>query len=231
MWTRAELKNNAKQVLGRTYWSSFLVVVIIGFLTVGGSGYEVIVQLGKQFDFAVALPILGFFGFFSLIYSVFLSNPLLIGKNYYFLRSREYTPELSNIFSCFGNGNYINVVSTILIMNIKVVLWTLLLVVPGIVKAYEYHFIPYIMAENPKLSYTRAFEISREMTDGIKFQIFVLQISFFGWSLLGALACGVGILFVNPYIEATMAELYMAQRAKVLAEHTATEEELYGFGN
>lgn len=229
MWTRAELKENAKQVLRRTYWSGFLVMIIISFLSAGGSGYEAVVKLGQEFNFAVAMPVLGFMGVFSLAYNIFLSNPLMVGKNYYFLRSREHNPELSNIFSRFGNGNYLNVVCTTLIKDIKIFLWTLLLIIPGIIKSYEYYFVSYIIAENPKLSYTRAFEISKDMTDGIKFQIFVLQLSFLGWYLLGAIACGVGVLFVNPYSEATMAELYMAQRAKVLAEYRATEEELYGF--
>lgn len=231
MWTRAELKENAKQVLRRTYWSGFLVMIIYMFLSMGSSGYEALIRMEREFDISFVLPVVGSIGIFSLVYGIFLSNPLTVGKNYYFLRSREHDPELSNIFSRFGNGNYVNVVCTTLIKDVRVFLWTLLFIIPGIIKGYEYYFIPYIIAENPKLSYTRAFEISKAMTDGIKLQIFVLQLSFVGWYLLGVLACGVGALFVNPYYEAAMAELYMAQRAKVLAEYKATEEELYGFRN
>lgn len=231
MWTRAELKNNAKQVLRRTYWSGFLVMVIMGFLTAGQSGPAFMTRLEESFDFHFSFGIFGFVGIFSLAYAFFLANPLTVGKNYYFLHSREHNPEISNIFACFGNGNYLNVVCTMVITSVKIFLWTLLFIIPGIIKSYEYHFIPYLMAENPTLSYTRAFELSKDMTAGIKFQIFVLQLSFFGWCLLGALACGVGILFVNPYIEATMAELYMAQRARVLAEGKAVQEEFRGFEN
>lgn len=229
MWTRAELKANAKQVLRRTYWNGFLVLIIVSFLGSGQEGITTVWQLEQEFGVDFSAGLVGFLGMFSLAYSIFLSNPLAVGTKYYFLRSRENRAEISNIFARFGNGAYLNVVCTMLVVTVKVFLWSLLLVIPGIIKSYEYHFVPYIIAENPELSYKRAFEISKDMTNGIKFRIFVLQLSFLGWCLLGALLCGVGVLFVNPYIEATMAELYMAQRAKVLAEYKATKEELYGF--
>lgn len=231
MWTRAELKANAKYILKRTYWSGFLVMIIMGFLLAGQNGPSVIMQLEENFNISFSLKILSFVSFFALVYSALLANPLTVGKNYYFLRSREHDPEISHIFSRFGNGNYINVVYTMVIKDIKIFLWSLLFLIPGIIKAYEYFFVPYIVAENPGILYSRAFEISKDMTDGIKFQIFILQLSFLGWCLLGAFACGVGILFVNPYIEATMAELYMAQRAKLLSSYPMVEEELFGFGD
>lgn len=230
MWTRAQLKENAKQVLRRTYWNAFLVMIIISFLTAGQSGPSLIVRLEDNFGMVFSPRFVVITGFFAIAYAFFLVNPLNVGKNYYFLRAREYNPELSNIFAPFGRGSYLNVVCTMVILEVKIFLWSLLLIIPGIIKSYEYHFVPYILAENPYLSYTRAFEISKDMTDGVKFQIFVLQLSFIGWLLLGGLLCGVGTLFVNPYIEATMAELYMAQRAKVLMERRATNEELFGFG-
>jgi uncharacterized membrane protein len=138
-------------------------------------------------------------------------------------------PEISNIFVRFGNGNYGNVMVVTLIRTVKIFLWTCLFIIPGIIKTYEYWFVDSILAENPTLSQDRVFELSRAMSDGIKFQIFVLQISFVGWYLLGIFACGIGTLFVGPYYEATMAELYMAQRAKVMAESLTDFGELGGF--
>ena len=88
--------------------------------------------------------------------------------------------------------------------------------------------MPYILAENPKLTGKRAREISDAMTDGEKWEMFVLELSFIGWFLLGALCCGVGTMFVTPYRQATFAELYAVQRQRVLEAGLATEEELPG---
>ena len=123
---------------------------------------------------------------------------------------------------------YWNTVGVMFFMNLKVFLWTLLLIVPGIVKSYQYRFIPFLLAENPDLPADRAFEISTMMTDGEKWNIFVLDLSFLGWNLLGLLLLGIGALFVDPYVKATEAELYAALRAKVLASGYVTEEELTG---
>ena len=97
-------------------------------------------------------------------------------------------------------------------MNVKVFLWSLLFIIPGIIKSYEYCMIPYILAENPEIEMDRAFEISRKMTKGEKWKIFVLGLSFIGWYLLGLLCCCVGTIFVDPYSEATYAELYQVMR-------------------
>ena len=87
-------------------------------------------------------------------------------------------------------------------------LWTLLLIIPGIIKMYEYRFVPYILAENPDLNHNRVLDLSREMTAGEKMNIFILDLSFLGWFILGALFFGIGILFVQPYYDSVNAELY-----------------------
>ena len=89
--------------------------------------------------------------------------------------------------------------------------------------------ITYILAENPGIDSKRAFELSKEMTDGEKFDIFWLGLSFIGWILLGTLACGIGVLFVEPYIQATFAELYQVMRDKVHNSGFSDYSELPGF--
>ena len=86
--------------------------------------------------------------------------------------------------------------------------WTLLLIIPGIIKTYQYAMVPYILAEYPDMDYRSALDQSRNMMDGHKFQFFVLQLSFIGWEILGILACCIGIIFVLPYENATYAEYY-----------------------
>jgi uncharacterized membrane protein len=112
--------------------------------------------------------------------------------------------------------------------SLYIFLWSLLFVIPGIVKSYEYYLIPYLLAENPNLSKERAFEISMQTMKGEKWKLFVLQLSFIGWYLLGYLACCFGIIFVLPYFNATMAEFYMCMRAKMISYGYTTDDELTG---
>ncbi len=93
-----------------------------------------------------------------------------------------------------------NVVLVMFLKNLFTSLWTLLFVIPGIVKHYEYLMIPYILAENPGMDRKEAFQISKRMMDGQKMETFILDLSFIGWILLSAITCGiVGIFYVNPY--------------------------------
>ena len=114
-------------------------------------------------------------------------------------------------------------------MNIKIFLWGLLFIIPGIIKSYEYYMVPYILAENPGIDSRRAFELSKEMTRDEKFDIFLLALSFIGWYLLGAITCGIGILFLEPYYQATFAELYQVMREKAFRFNFCNESELPGF--
>ena len=108
-------------------------------------------------------------------------------------------------------------------------LWALLFIIPGIIKSYEYCMVPYILAENPNISSERAFELSRLMTKGEKWKIFVLDLSFIGWRILGVLCCCVGGIFLEPYYEATFAELYQVMREKAHGLGFSDYNELPGF--
>jgi hypothetical protein len=94
-------------------------------------------------------------------------------------------------------------------MNLYKALWSLLFVIPGIIKGYEYRMIPYILAENPELDKNTVFRLSKEMMDGEKWDAFVLDISFIGWILLSLCTCGLlSVFYVSPYINMTSAQLY-----------------------
>lgn len=111
-------------------------------------------------------------------------------------------------------------------MNLFIFLWSLLLVVPGIIKSYQYRMVPYIMAENPQMNYRDALALSSRMTEGHKLELFILELSFVGWIILGSLLCGIGVIFVQPYINATFAEVY----AEMRKASGAAGRELPGFG-
>lgn len=87
-------------------------------------------------------------------------------------------------------------------------LWSLLFIIPGIVKGYSYAMTPYILAENPNLTASRAIELSQQLMDGHKAELFFLELSFIGWSILSALTLNLGNIALNPYRNAAHAAFY-----------------------
>ena len=228
MWNRQQVKEQAKLIMKRNYWKMFVVTLLTGILTGGKTTIIERVQ-----DFASnnlsydAQPIFYssnfqyiFYSFISvasilgILYTIFIGNVIVVGKNGYFIKNNNENPELSEIFKGF-KGNYLNVVKILLLMDLKNLLWLFLFIVPGVIKAYEYSMIPYLLAENPNLSADEAFSLSKQMTTGQKMDLFVLDLSFLGWIILGAICCGIGLLFVQPYLEATKAEVYLILKHRI----------------
>ena len=238
MWTNSELKQRAKSVLNNFgYWTPFLATILTGLLSTSASSitsvitdnpeYESVLQNEEYATILISAVLL--IMAFSFIWNTFIGYPVMVGMNRFFMENRLSGSKIDRLFYVFKSGNYLNVVKTMFLLNLKVFLWSLLLLIPGIIKSYEYYMVPYILAENPGISSKRAFEISKEMTNGEKFDIFWLGLSFFGWILLGTLACGIGVLFVEPYIQTTFAELYQVMREKAHNNGFSDFNELPGF--
>ncbi|HPD89606.1 MAG TPA: DUF975 family protein [Oscillospiraceae bacterium] len=166
---------------------------------------------------SVTLMIIAAIGFAMVIsygYMAFVALPLQVGMRRYFMENRGFKSAFGRLFWAFGHGSYLHIVKIMFIRELKIFLWSLLFVIPGIIKSYEYYMIPYILSENPNISMDRAFELSRRMTQGEKWEIFVMELSFIGWYVLCAFTCGIGFYFLMPYIEASRAELYEVMREK-----------------
>ena len=113
---------------------------------------------------------------------------------------------LSDLFSQFhrlGAGFCMN-----FLMALYTLLWTLLFIIPGLVKGYSYAMAPFIMAENPELSPKECIDRSRQIMNGHKAELFFLDLSFIGWSFLSILTLGVGNVFLTPYTTAARAAFY-----------------------
>lgn len=236
MWSRRELKTNAKAVLSRGYWIPFLACLILGLLG-GGSGFRVdthmngssvnfnfnsgshvinqaqdVIREITSSSFGLFILSVGFLAIlmglvFSLIFKIMVVNPLRVGRAKLFLDGIENTSTMGALLCAF-QMNYMNVVKTTLFRDIKIFLWSLLFVIPGIVKSYEYRMIDFILAEDPSLSTQDVFYKTKQMTTQQKGNIFVLDLSFILWYLLCGLTFGIGSLFLAPYIEAVNAQLY-----------------------
>ncbi len=107
-----------------------------------------------------------------------------------------------------GFKPYLHKVWGMLLMYILIVLWTLLFIIPGIIKTYSYAMTPYILHENPELSASEAIHRSRMMMKGHKFDLFWLQLSFIGWFFLCLLTTGIGFLWLQPYYYTAQAAFY-----------------------
>ena len=166
---------------------------------------------------AVIFTIIAVVGFVILIVSVigillkaFLLNPLQGGISRFFVHNLNTKAEIRELAYCYDHG-YLNVVKTLFLKELFTFLWTLLFIIPGIIKAYQYRMIPYILAEHPEMPCSEVFEKSKQMMQGQKWNAFVLDLSFLGWEILSALTLGIlGIFYVDPYRCMTNAALYEA---------------------
>lgn len=155
------------------------------------------------------------FMFLSLLCAVLVSLPLGVGiyNAYKELSCSGDNNCTANMFKV-GFGRYLHNVWGMLLMSIFVMLWSLLLLIPGIIKAYAYRLTPYILVDNPELSANEAINLSRKMMKGHKFDLFCLELSFIGWILLGILTLGVGYLWLLPYMTTTLAGFYQDAKAE-----------------
>ncbi|NLL62965.1 MAG: DUF975 family protein [Ruminococcaceae bacterium] len=108
-------------------------------------------------------------------------------------------PKFSDLFSHFNN--FKKGFLTLLLMNIFTFLWTLLLIIPGIIKSFAYSMSFYILMEDPSLEPKEAIKRSEELMKGQKLNLFFLFISFIGWQILSLLTLGIGYFFLSPYME------------------------------
>lgn len=237
MWTRIDLKNKAKDTLRGTYFNglivSFLMMLASGAWARGGrdanntdvnieadlsngmDGISEVMEGPKAIFETIGAPtfisiIVGFITFILVvgIIKVLVGYLIEVGGQKYFLESSKGKSLLNNLTYGFTSGKWLNIVKTMFLRSVFTYLWALLFIVPGIIKYYSYRMVPYLLAENPDMDSFEAIERSKEMTSGQKMDMFVMDLSFIGWFILGSLLFGIGTVLVMPYYNATYAELY-----------------------
>lgn len=241
MWTREQLKSNAKTCFKRNYWPCVGVALILAIVTGGvsgaGSRFSLNIDQGVQYSYDMGYSQYSYFSHLSpkaltflslgaviavlagIAFAVLVGNVFEVGGCSFFIKNRSQRAEVGNILEGFKSGHYGNVVFTMFLKGLYIFLWSLLLVIPGIIKSYEYLMVPYILAENPAMDQKEAFAISKRMMDGQKWKAFVLELSFLGWELLTVFTCGLlGIFYVSPYRRATYAELYLYNKIQAYNE-------------
>ena len=115
-----------------------------------------------------------------------------------------YKRQLFSRFDFFGKALLLNLYTALLTF-----LWSLLLVIPGIIATYRYSLAFYVLCDNPEMSVTECVNESKRLMDGHKGRLFCLHLSFIGWRLLSALTLGIGDLWLNPYVSAATSAFYL----------------------
>ena len=234
-FNNSRFKLDAKQTLRNRYWYAFAVclleVIIVGifsFIQDIASFMQQLSLITHSIPSPAASSMVSVATSISpliIVYGIFVGNTVEVGSSKYFLNNRYGRGEVSNLFYAFKSRHYFQIVGAMAWRYLFTFLWTLLFIIPGIVKSYAYYLVPYILAENPHIGYDRALKLSMAMTYGYKADIFVLQLSFIGWYLLGMLCLGVGVYFVNPYFSATMAEMYVMLKDSAVKRGICTYED------
>ena len=223
-----ELRVKAWESLKGKYWMAFAVILVTGligsvgnaFISFGQNLSEVLGLVDPaEMDTVMATGALVLNGvvivssIIGALFSIFVTDALTVGVNKYVIKNTDSKPEFKDAFSGF-KVKYLRNIGTLLLVGIKLVLWTFLLIIPGIIKSYEYAIIPYILADDPEISSKDAFIKAKQMMTGNKWRLFKLQISFFGWFVLCVLTLGLGTFFLIPYVNAANAEFYVELKNK-----------------
>ena len=221
---RIRIKENGKLHYQNNKWQNVLVI-LINTLIVGG--VQVVVNLSGD-DWVLAM----FMSLVSIAVSLLVVNVITMGTMTWFHRAiKTEGLNMEEMFWPFKEDYGGNVLMMFLI-SLYTALWSMLFVVPGIVKGYSYSLAMYIKSENPNIPASKAIELSTRMTNGHKMDLFVLDMSFIGWAILSAFTLNIlGILYVIPYQYASKAFAYEEIKEEALANQIVSEAELYGYAN
>lgn len=143
----------------------------------------------------------------NLAFSLILGGPIALGFAFFYLggvRQQRFDSAV------FGQAfqQFLNAMLTYILVGLLVVLWSLLLIIPGILAALSYSLTFYVMHDEPQLHTLQAIRRSKELMYGHRWQLFCLGFRFLGWSLLALLTLGIGFLWLLPYFQTAMAHFY-----------------------
>lgn len=217
--TFKELKREARAALKGKWGEGVLLVFVLllfAFLCDLPGGYYQISHPGYQQDmmnYGIQWSFLKFVIPTSLLW-IFVFYPLAVGASNSWRVILDGDKDLVDNAFKLGFGNYFHNIGGLLLMIILIFLWSLLLLIPGIIKSFAYAMTPFVLVDNPELSCYEAIKRSQELMKGNKWRYFLLALSFLGWILLGILSLGIGFFWIIPYIETTTAAFYYDIKAQ-----------------
>lgn len=223
MLRRKELKAKGKIAFLRNYWPSVIAGILVMFATTTEM-FKIetkVTYVGDVAHFSEYLKIFGipFYNInifnvlagvmIALLVTMLVANVIEVGGCAFFSQNSHENAEFKEMFMGFDKQHYKNIVYIQFVRTLKIFVWSLLLIIPGIIKHYEYYMVPYILADNPTINEKQAFALSKKMMYGHKWEVFVFQLSFILWEILSVFTFGIlAYFYVNPYVLASNAEVY-----------------------
>ena len=213
MKTNQELKNSALAALKGNWAPAVLGAIFFTFATclITSPGYCAnMAAFDMPFFNSINPKLLKIFSNSSFLLNFFLLYPLSLGYSVAhkeLLQNGDAAITRNTVRLAFSD--YVRNAVSILLVYLYTLLWTLLFIVPGIIKGLAYSLTPFIVKDNPQLSPNQAINLSMKMMKGHKFDLFYLYLSFIGWILLAILTLGIGLLWVIPYMQTSMAAFYL----------------------
>lgn len=198
MLTNPEIRAQAREYLTGK-WNACAIILLVYYVLSIGAGY---------------IPGVGF------IASMLIAGPISLSLALIFLRiTRGEEVKVEMIFE--GFYDFTRSFVTVLLTTLYILLWCLLLIIPGFIAGLSYSMVYFILAENPKISAIDAIKQSKEMMYGHKMELFLLTLSFLGWILLGIISMGIGFLWIGSYIQTSLAIFYQELKAEPVLVRSA----------
>lgn len=196
MILRSELKQNAKDQL-KNNWGLAIGIIIV--CTLISSIPNLLVEIDSEsFAISIIIPII----------TLVITGPLTIGQCKFFINlANRSNPKFSDLW--YGFNNMLRAIGVTLLVGVIVFIGTILFIIPGIILAFMYSQVYYIMAENPEMSIMNCLKESSRIMKGHKMDLFILELSFIGWGILMVITLGIAGLYVLPYYNATLTNFYL----------------------
>ena len=198
MKSRKEIKKTARELLARNLFSNEWLMMLLAILLMS-------LISGAVSSFVIGFILVGCF-------SIGLARIQLA-----VVRRQDKAADLGKMFTGFTDGHVGDNIVLGILQTIFIFLWSLLFIIPGIVKSYSYAMSYFIKIDHPELSASDCITASRKMMKGHKWQLFVMDLSFIGWYIVGFLCLGVGTLWVEAYHQTAKAEFYNCLAGEVAA--------------
>ena len=198
MKTRAELKAMAKESLQGKYGDAIVITVLLFIISalIGGATAAFTTNMSEENAEII-----------ESIVELILSGLFTFGYLSFFLKiSRNEDVEINELWS--KTSMFMTFIAAAILIGLFTTLWTLLLIIPGIIAAFSYQMTLYILLDNPDMNVMDAIKESKRMMKGHKMDYFVLQLSFIGWIILGIFTLGILYLWLVPYMNVTMCNFY-----------------------
>lgn len=196
MILRSELKQNAKDRL-KNNWGLAIGIIIV--CTLISCIPNLLAEIDSEsFAISIIIPII----------TLVITGPLTIGQCKFFINlANRSNPKFSDLW--YGFNNMLRAIGVTLLVGVIVFIGSILFIIPGIILAFMYSQVYYIMAENPEMSIMNCLKESSRIMKGHKMDLFILELSFLGWGILMVITLGIAGLYVLPYYNATLTNFYL----------------------